>query len=643
MRTTSSYKHGADDSVQPKFGDAQLEDSSSEEEGAMNNMYMSLGAQYGMEFKLARQKQERESMSELLRRHNLNQSFGGEDHDGRNLEHYNLGPARHSMDGHELGARYDRVSNNSAFSTVRQSMIMAPVLQSHPKRDGEARLSGNNGAPEAFEGYLHKKGQRFKSWKLRYFQLMGKEIKYSVGPGGKIKGFGVLVGVDYLKDLPFGLTMRLAPNRTLDVYAESTDEQEAWYKRLQRAAMATEAPIEVPPTPFEPTAPPSSKASQSQVQSDLPPSSAKRVTSVASLPRVPSIASSTSSDRASRHSIGRSGLRMSQISSDTSDSETVEGYLFKQGRLVKSWKQRYFMLVNRTLSYRESPTATHLLGHGHVVSVERNNTSHAFGLAIGLDGNRTLYVYAENDTELRKWFKALSALALPIPSAQGETLFKQSRTHGAFLKNFSGWMSVPSGLFNASLKRCFFTLHGIELTQSDEAAAPLSRTDAIHHVVVWPGKTNGIEFHMRSTKVWKVICPSQSAAIAWLAAVNDNLKRQDFTVDRFLKRCVLKELPTLMCGWLTQVNAGRGRGVRQFFVLENLSLRIACDVDAVLQPYDTITRVGPSPVDCAFELHFASEPPLVLQADSVDGLRNWHMIVRTCLKEPIRQAYVNHM
>ncbi|EQC38467.1 hypothetical protein SDRG_04175 [Saprolegnia diclina VS20] len=718
LRTQSTFQHGDAVAMEPTYGDAQLAESSSEGEDddeSNNQLYMSLGAQYGKEFKLARQQKERASMNAILNRHKMNHSFGaGDDHS----QGVSLGPERHSM-GHEMGdyARMDRVSNYSAVSTVRQSMFMMPVMESLPERDGLDDVL------EDFEGWMHKKGQRFKSWKLRYFQLSQKEIKYSTEPGGKHKGGGVVLGVEYLTSVAFGLTIRLAPNRALDVYAESTDELRAWFKRLSRAGSAPmpqpsgpnvrlqaqysraswntphdalpepiHVPIDLPHVQYEPPSaqftsaerqyeapqvqyeplqvqydppqvqPQATDASGSEVEpqdeesAPAPVDDApldilfqKQSITLGSMPPVPSNVSSTSSEtRQRRMSTARSSAvhRLSQVSSHSGSihlggndaDEVVEGWLFKQGRIVKSWKQRYFRLLDHTLSYREAPGSTHLLGHGCVVGVERSNTTHTFGLTIALDGNRTLHVYAETDYEMRKWLRALTSLVQAMPHTTGETLFKQSRTHGAFLKNFSGWMSIPSGLFNASLKRCFFTLHGAELTQSDDAPALVTRTDTIHHVVPWPGKPNGLEFHMRSNKVWKTVCPSQSAAAAWLAAISDNLKRQDFTVERFLKRCVVKELPTIMCGWATQINNTR-RGVRQFYVLDNLRLSVACDVDAIVQPIDVVTRVAPSSVDCALEVHFVSEPMLVLQCDSVDGLRNWHLVIRTCLKEPIRQSF----
>ncbi len=45
------------------------------------------------------------------------------------------------------------------------------------------------------------------------------------------------------------------------------------------------------------------------------------------------------------------------------------------------------------------------------------------------------------------------------------------------------------------------------------APALVTRTDTIHHVVAWSGKPNGLEFHMRSNKVWKTVGTKQGNRI----------------------------------------------------------------------------------------------------------------------------------
>ncbi|KAF0697516.1 Aste57867_11826 [Aphanomyces stellatus] len=667
--------------------------------------YMSLGAQYGARSK---QKRKERQMKEFLERQKTQMSMMMMNSDNINLElngngmlrergHSAVEHARHSFSADMMGAPSHL---HPLVNSSRPSMVMGPILQSMARLDiGDGRQLTR----ATFEGYLKKKGQRFKSWKRRYFRLNGQELKYSATPTDGTKGFGMVVGAKLHPDLKGGLSISLAPNRVLEVQAESTDEQEAWLQHLQMACRPTPPPaVSIPRTPVAPPPPP-----VIHVQS-LPPKSVP-----ASFPSAggradnqsvyaPIVVDDDDPPPPAPLAVTLRSRRTSSISSRSSVSQdlddypasimdtptTCEGWLYKQGSVVRNWKKRWFSLVNEVLSYRDMQSSIHVKGFGRVQAVERNMTTHAFGLLVELDNNRKLNVYAEDADTQRRWHRAIASVlqpvvprsissavppsstaALPRPSIvvddaplstshrpfsstgssgnvddatlpANQTLFKQSKTHGGFIKNFSGWMNIPAGLLNTSWKRCFFTLHGIELAQSDDTATPVTRVDSILKVTPWNGKSGGLEFHMTSSRVWRVLCPSLRAANAWLAAVEDCMARTRYTVEKFLKSCDAKHTPTIMCGWLTRNSPSKlGTPVRQYFVLRHLTLSIATDVDQLPHEYDVITALTTPEQDCALEFSFVSAPKMIVECDTVDSLRHWHRIVRTCLNEPHRAAY----
>ncbi|RHY31768.1 hypothetical protein DYB32_003177 [Aphanomyces invadans] len=330
------------------------------------------------------------------------------------------------------------------------------------------------------------------------------------------------------------------------------------------------------------------------------------------------------------------------------------------GSLVKNWKKRWFTLLGEVLSYRDMQSSVAIKGYGRVQSVQRCMTTHAFGLLIELDNNRKLHVYAEDGDTQKRWYRAIAQVLQPTAtSSEGvagsghaplmsanQTLFKQSKTHGGYIKNFSGWMSVPSGLFNASWTRCFFTLHGVELAQSDDTPSPVVRVGVIQKVVPWEGKPGGLEFHLLGQKnVWRTLCPSIRAANAWMAAIEDCQGRTRYTVDKFLRSCDAKKLPTIMCGWLTKTSTSSSKkhasGLRQYYVLRHLTLSVAADVDLPPQEIDVVTAILLSDDhDCALVFKFSTAPTLVLECDSVESWTRWQRIVRTCLKETHRANYI---
>ncbi|KAF0737386.1 hypothetical protein Ae201684P_006302 [Aphanomyces euteiches] len=620
MHSSTVASSGYENSIPPiaPFPDAEaMTESSSEpdeyDHEDSDSQYMSLGQQFGARSKQRRQEQR---MRELLEQQKAQMQALVQSHNGRGRAPSAGEPMRHTI-SHDPGMPGNL---NAIMNSARPSLVMGSVLQSMPRLD-----IGGGVRRVTFEGWMLKKGQHVRNWKRRFFNLTGQELKYSESPGGKSKGFGLVLGVTRHLSLPRGLSISLAPNRTLEVQAESTDDQEAWLLHLNQACGKASMDATVTPIPL---APASSPHPSTVIDEVTPPQ--------------PVSGSGLQTRRHSSHS------NQSSTNYDDSyvvDTQTVcEGWLYKQGQMVRTWKKRWFSLVNEVLSYREMQSSVQVKGYGRVMSVQRSMTTHAFGLVIELDNNRKLNVYAEDADTQKRWHRALAQVLQPKESSapslptSAQTLFKQSKTHGSFIKNFSGWMNIPSGPLNMSWKRCFFTLHGVELAQSDDTPSPVTRVDTVAKVTPWSGKSGGLEFAMTSGRVWKVMCPSIRAANAWIAAVEDCQGRTRYTVDRFLKSCDTKQMQTIVCGWLTRTISKKSV-MRQYFVLRHLTLSIASDVDETPEEYDVITGMTPAEKDCALEFQFVSSPKMVVECDTVDALRHWHRIVRTCLNETQRGTY----
>ncbi|RHY31764.1 hypothetical protein DYB32_003178 [Aphanomyces invadans] len=216
--------------------------------------------------------------------------------------------------------------------------------------------------------------------------------------------------------------------------------------------------------------------------------------------------------------------------------------------------------------------------------------------------------------------------------------FKQSCTHGAFHKNFAGYMTIQTGFFG-TWKTCFFTLQGIELSVADHEGMAASRSDTIAFVAASRGKPTFLEFHMKSKKVWKTRCISPDVANAWFSAVEDCMARLSYGVDRYLKSCAKRQTPTILSAWLSQLDS-KGKVIgRYFYVLRHLTFSMAPNIDIVPEVYDVVTGVSAAVHDGAMEVRFETQPPMVLRFDAIELLRVWHMVVRTCMNEPSRAAF----
>jgi len=104
---------------------------------------------------------------------------------------------------------------------------------------------------------------------------------------------------------------------------------------------------------------------------------------------------------------------------------TKEGWLIKQGAIVKSWKRRYFVLKGTILEYYEKP------GKKQCGTINLNNASSVATSAeckkpylfkIVIPGSRTYFIAAESEQEKTDWIVALqSAISKAVSRTKGPT------------------------------------------------------------------------------------------------------------------------------------------------------------------------------------------------------------------------------
>ncbi|KAH9091101.1 hypothetical protein Ae201684P_006502 [Aphanomyces euteiches] len=154
----------------------------------------------------------------------------------------------------------------------------------------------------------------------------------------------------------------------------------------------------------------------------------------------------------------------------------------------------------------------------------------------------------------------------------------------------------------------------------------------------FPEKEDMLEFHMKSKKIWKTQCISRDIANAWFSAVDDSIGRVSYDLTRYFKSCDKRQIPTIMCGWLSEMD-GKRVVARYFYVLRHLTLSVAPNIDITPEVYDVVTGLTAAAQDGAMKFMFESRPPLILRSDSPELLQIWHVVVRTCMNEPRRAIY----
>ncbi|KAF4317808.1 hypothetical protein JM18_005499 [Phytophthora kernoviae] len=288
--------------------------------------------------------------------------------------------------------------------------------------DGETR--GSNVA-ESGTGWLLKKGQNFKTWKRRFFELDGKQLSYSSAPGAPALGRGVVEQVTLGNARPFCLDVRFQNGRVVQVVAAGESEMVVW-NRLLQAAMLSE--------PIESDLDNNTQFDFDDAEEDAQLDNMRAVVTAATafkrgLSKASSTASSTASVDVSSNQCaeelvktsnqraeaaakavaaavagaGRRSLRMGAV--DVEEPVVCSGWLRKEGGTVKNWKRRYFTLHGPTLCYFKSDNGALLRSFTvcHVVTVR----SKKLCLEITTEVGRKLLVASEMKTDLHRWLDHL--------------------------------------------------------------------------------------------------------------------------------------------------------------------------------------------------------------------------------------------
>ena len=251
-------------------------------------------------------------------------------------------------------------------------------------------------ATEIKEGYLTKRGDVVNSWKRRYFVLEKDMMRYYSGrhekllgqPKGEfsVRGARLLIldSDDYGREHVIGVTPKLS-SRTYILSADSAEELDSWVSVLSAHGVMYKAPDA---TGF--VANPTFETGHT---------------------RSGSIALTSSETKVDPRSIR-------------------EGFLVKQGAVLKNWKRRYFALFPHTLHYYKHkgdviPAGEIPLLAGSLV-VEEDMTlkdkEHEGKVAFSIVpllpdfSNRKYILLADSDQDRRAWVNSINSVSANLKS-----------------------------------------------------------------------------------------------------------------------------------------------------------------------------------------------------------------------------------
>ncbi|GMF17022.1 unnamed protein product [Phytophthora fragariaefolia] len=98
----------------------------------------------------------------------------------------------------------------------------------------ENRSSEDLKASASYSGWLQKEGQRFKTWKRRYFTLKNGALIYYSEIGGVARGHGMVKGAHQDDSKPHTLVIEFRSGKAMRVTAAREAEMNSWYQVLSR-------------------------------------------------------------------------------------------------------------------------------------------------------------------------------------------------------------------------------------------------------------------------------------------------------------------------------------------------------------------------------------------------------------------------
>ncbi|RQM12632.1 hypothetical protein B5M09_003280 [Aphanomyces astaci] len=314
-------------------------------------------------------------------------------------------------------------------------------------------------------GWLQKEGLAIKSWKRRYFTLHGRMLVYykDMEDGGHAVGQGLVDAAAEGTSRPFAIDIHFETGRVLRVAANSERDRAAWLAALRRdhqtgggagpsllAAPSATGPLEGwlewegARTFFTLTgsrdvtwfANPNGLVLGKGTLQDM------RVENFQDFVMHLVFANAASirvkAETTDELAMWRQGMTMAikgrqagvhssagtttsltsaAFSRRTSCMMTQEGWMLKQGKQVKSWKRRYFVVHGTDLAYYKDELRGTVLGQGTFVHV-KPNPDKPWSLVIILNTGRLLVVALSSEHDEATWLHALQSALQPPPDSQ---------------------------------------------------------------------------------------------------------------------------------------------------------------------------------------------------------------------------------
>ncbi|KAF1332566.1 Dynein light chain, partial [Globisporangium splendens] len=385
---------------------------------------------------------------------------------------------------------YDRLpSYENQSSSIGDSYASAfgdeyPPPYDVAKQQQRHHTLSSSASSQSCEGWLLKQGHKSKTWKRRYFTLNNDMLEYRHKPQDVPNEDEIIVDVNFDAYNDGWIHIELDSGRTITVRAEPHEEFMKWATVLGELVGK--------PYGVEDAFPVSeSSAVLVQYQEETPPVKTEPVPTKSPPSSSPSIAK----------------------------PEVKYGWLLKQGHLIRSWKQRYFVLNGDSLQYYESIDKPPR-GGGIVVHVLRDAVDQDC-LDVHLANGRILKISAGARDELNSWYAALqnaSKLGSEAAEDQENQVEEASLDNSGNRLGQEGWL-LKKGQNFKTWKQRYFVLERSRLMYYGDEGGELLGSGVVFEVSVGEARPFCIDVRFQNGRLLEVVAPDEMQFAQWLKAL----------------------------------------------------------------------------------------------------------------------------
>ncbi|CAK4608605.1 unnamed protein product [Aphanomyces euteiches] len=204
---------------------------------------------------------------------------------------------------------------------------------------------------------------------------------------------------------------------------------------------------------------------------------------------------------------------------DAATTTRWEGWIYKKGSVVPSWKKRYMVLEGREITYYDQAKREHRKEKGSflLAGVQRSNDI-AHGMTLRSEDGSHMQIYTDTVDEFVVCFNAMSkavTMPSPVPSGNSKNQIDDTVTEN---DSYAGWME-KEGERVKTWKRRYFVLAGRNLRYYEKFQGEKPKGGGRIESIEYSERQCGLIFHLESNRALNVAADSDLEMKLWVSAV----------------------------------------------------------------------------------------------------------------------------